>query len=96
MSASTTLIPLAPFFLTGFLALLIFLMLLGGFVLAALKTIFGGRKRNPQLDAEEARLMQDLNRSLQKIEQRVESLETIMLETGTLRRDAQTGSRSSQ
>jgi phage shock protein B len=79
-------VPLAPFLLTGFLALLIFVMLLGGFVLAVLKTIFGGKKRNPQLDAEEARLMQELNHSFQKLEERVESLETIMLETGSTRR----------
>ena len=86
----SSMVPLAPLLLTGFLALLIFLMLLGGFVLAALKTIFGGRKRNPQLDADEARLMQELNHSFQKLEERVESLETIMLETGSMRRANQT------
>ena len=96
MSMSTTLIPLAPFLLAAFLGLLAVLVLLGVFLLTALRVIFGGKKRNPQLDAEEARLMQDLNRSLQKIEQRVESLETIMLETGTLRYDDKTASAQRQ
>jgi hypothetical protein len=60
-------IPLAPFLLTGFLALLVFLMLIGGFVLAALKIMFGGGKKSKQMDAEEARLMQDIHKSLQKL-----------------------------
>ena len=88
----STLIPLAPFLLTAFLALLVVLLIIGLFLLKALRIVFGGRKKSPQLDAEEARLMQELNHSFQKLEERVESLETIMLETGSMRRDSQTAS----
>ncbi len=96
MSASTTLVPLAPFVLAAFLALLAVLVLLGAFVILALKTIFGGKKRNPQIDAEEASLMQDINANLQRIEQRVESLETIMLETGPTQRDTRAAQRQAE
>jgi len=82
----STLIPLAPFLLTAFLALLVVLLIIGLFLLKALRIVFGGRKKSPQLDAEEARLMQDLHHSFQKLEERVESLETILLETGAMRR----------
>ncbi|HUW59939.1 MAG TPA: hypothetical protein VMZ06_02950 [Candidatus Bathyarchaeia archaeon] len=83
----STLIPLAPFVLTAFLALLTVLLIVGVLLLMVLRIVFGGRKRNPQLDAEEARLMQDLHHSFQKLEERVESLETILLETGAIRRE---------
>ena len=89
-------IALAPFLLGGFVLLLLFLIVVGAFILVALRTIFGGGKKNPQMDAEEARLMQDLNHSFQKLEQRVESLETIMLENGTPRPDARAAGKSSQ
>jgi len=79
---TTSLIPLAPFLLVGFLALLGVLVLGGLFVLVALRIVFGGKKRNRREEAEEARLMQDLHRGFQKLEERVESLETIMLEKG--------------
>lgn len=79
---NVSLIPLAPFLLVAFLALLAVLVLAGVFMLAALRIVFGGKKRNRREEAEEARLMQDLHRSLQRLEERVESLETIMLEKG--------------
>ena len=56
------------------------------------KILAAGRKRSYEKEAEEARLMQELNHSFQKLEERVESLETIMLETGSMRRDSQTAS----
>jgi phage shock protein B len=83
------LVPRALFFLVAFLGALIILVLAGMFVLTALKVIFGGGKGSRQFDAEGAQLMQDLNRGFQKLEERVESLETIMLETGSTRRNTQ-------
>lgn len=44
--------------------------------------IFTGRsvRRNPQQEAEEARLMQELHHGMARLENRIENLETVVLE----------------
>lgn len=52
-----------------------------GFVLALAKVKRGGSFRGGErLQAEEARLIQELHRGLSRMEERVEALETIMLD----------------
>jgi len=54
--------------------------ILGGIGLAALKILKGnGGGRSAEENADETRLIQDINHGLQKMEQRVEALETILL-----------------
>jgi len=52
-------------------------LIIGGVVLIALKIVKGGSNEQ---DAQEARLIQDIHHGLQRMEQRVEALETILLE----------------
>lgn len=51
-------------------------------LILGLARIFTGRpvRRNPQQEAEEARLMQELHHGMARLEDRVENLETIVLE----------------
>lgn len=63
-----------------FIALLVTMLIPAVLVVIVLRLALGAGKRNQRSEAEDARLMQDLHRSLQKLENRVESLETIMLE----------------
>ncbi len=51
----------------------------GGILLAALKITRGG-KRTREEDAEETRLIQEIYHGLQRMEERVEALETIFFE----------------
>ena len=52
-----------------------------GFVLALAKVKRGGSLRGSErLQAEEARLIQELHRGLSRMEERVETLETILLD----------------
>ncbi|RJX32718.1 MAG: phage-shock protein [Desulfarculus sp.] len=63
----------------GFVALV--LALLGGVALAIVRMIKGPRARKQdQSSQEEARLIQDLHQGLTRMEQRIEALETILLE----------------
>jgi len=71
---------------TQALILMLTVVLCGMLGLSA-KFLAADRKRNRQQEAEETRLMQDLHHSFQKLEERVESLETILLETGAIRRE---------
>lgn len=52
----------------------------GGVFLAALRILRGGSKDHGRLDAEEARTIQDIYHNLQRMEERIESLETILLD----------------
>jgi len=53
----------------------------GGIFLAALKILKGdSRRRSNGTDAEEARMMQDIYHGLLKMEDRVESLETLLMD----------------
>lgn len=69
-------------------ALLVMLVVLGIFVVLGIVVIimvfrFVGRRsanRNPANDAEEIRMMQETYKSLQRMESRIEALETILLE----------------
>ena len=65
------------------MALMIPLIAVGGGILIALiKVLKGGSPESRELNAEEARLMQDIHRSMLKMEERVEALETLLLERG--------------
>ncbi|MFP4173660.1 MAG: hypothetical protein ACLFV4_12185 [Candidatus Hydrogenedentota bacterium] len=61
----------------GFYAIVL-IGLIGGLVLAALRIIRGGSRRAE--DDEEAVTIQELHAGLARMEQRVEALETILLE----------------
>ncbi len=53
----------------------------GGILLAALKILKGdSRRKSNGTDAEEARMMQDIYHGLLKMEERVESLETLLMD----------------
>jgi phage shock protein B len=51
-------------------------------LILGLVRIFTGRsvRRNPQQEAEEARLMQELHHGMARLENRIENLETVVLE----------------
>lgn len=52
-------------------------LIIGGVALIALKILKGS---SSEQDAQEARMIQDIHTGLQRMEKRVEALETIMLE----------------
>lgn len=55
--------------------------IIGGVFLVALKILKGdGSRRSGEADVEETRLIQELHRGLTRLEERVESLETLLLE----------------
>jgi phage shock protein B len=55
--------------------------IVGGIFLSALKILKGeGKRKSASNDAEEARMIQDIYHGLVKMEQRVESLETLLLD----------------
>ncbi len=59
----------------------------GGIFLAALKILKGnGSGRGGQADQEETRLIQELHRGLRRMEDRVDALETLMMEKSTHRK----------
>jgi phage shock protein B len=59
-----------------------FLIVAGFFLVWALKIITGGAGRNAaQLREEETKLIQELHQGLLRMEQRIDSLETILLDT---------------
>ena len=67
----------------GQMALMIPLLAVSGFILlSALQIIFGGRRadKNQDLVDDETRLIQDIYHGLLKMEERVESLETLLLD----------------
>jgi len=54
----------------------------GGILIALVKVLKGGSSEQRELNTEEARLIQDIHRSMVKMEERVEALETLLLERG--------------
>lgn len=63
----------------GFVAVV--LALLGGVAVVITKIIKGPKAKNAdQTSEEEARLIQDLHKGLERMEKRIEALETILLE----------------
>ena len=63
------------------LALLIPLAAVIGGVIIAFRAVGNeGSKSNPEEQAEDARLIQDMHRTLTKMEQRVEALETLLMD----------------
>lgn len=59
---------------TGFVAVA------GGLALVALKILRGSPNRSRQLDSDETKLMQELYQGLSRMEERVEALETLVLD----------------
>jgi phage shock protein B len=58
-----------------------FVAVVGGIMLAGLKILKGSASRqSQQRQAEEAKLMQELYQGLSRMEERVEALETILLD----------------
>ncbi len=76
--ASGQIIPLAAT-LIGFL--LIFLLSMGGLTVAFVKALRSGgsTRKVRQLEAQEARAFQDLQRGFNRMEERIESLETLFM-----------------
>lgn len=57
------------------------LIIIAGFLLSAIKILKGGGSGKPAAqNAQEARLMQDIYQGLEKLERRIDALETIMLD----------------
>lgn len=51
-----------------------------GFILAAIKLLRGRRRNGAQDQADEAQMIQDIYQGLERMESRVESLETLLME----------------
>lgn len=70
----------------GMLAVLLifgtgFVAVTGGLVLAALKILKGSpRRHSQQLDIDETKLIQELHQGLSRMEERVEALETLLID----------------
>ena len=70
-----------PFVVIAVLAFVtVVLLLLGGMAVAMVRIIKGGSTPDPQESSDETRLIQELHQGLSRMEQRIESLETILLE----------------
>jgi phage shock protein B len=69
------------------------LAIIGGTFLMAIKIIKGGvSRKQQQLDAEEAKMIQEIYQSLTRMEERVESLETILIDRAKRNTDHETSS----
>ena len=63
-------------------------LILGIVFLAALKILKGGGKHSRRgVDPEEAKLMQQIHQGLQRMDDRVESLETLLIEQSRARKE---------
>ena len=62
--------------------ILLVLILLGGLAMGIFRMISNKRGRSPRSeeDLEETRLMQELHKKMMRMEERIEALETILLE----------------
>jgi phage shock protein B len=56
------------------------LAVIGATVLGAMKIVRGGGRRDREADAEEARMIQELYRALPRLEERIDALETIIMD----------------
>lgn len=57
-----------------------FLVITALILMAILRLLSGRRSGSGGLDADEARMMQEIHQGLEKMEKRVDSLETLLLE----------------
>ena len=74
---------MTPVYIVGivFGSLIFALAIIGGTILAAIKTRNGGISRQSRKnEAEEAKMMQEIFRGLSRMEKRVEALETILMD----------------
>ena len=68
-----------------------FIAIAGGLMIALVKAWRGGHKMaTRKIDAEEALAFQELQRGFQRMENRVESLETLLIERASIDRPART------
>lgn len=66
----------------------ILVAILGSIFLASLRILKGGGKNATRgVDPDEARLMQEIHQGLQRMEERVESLETLLIEQARARKE---------
>ncbi len=65
---------------TVFLFVAVVLAILGFTAVAVVRTIKGSRSSGAAGDDEETRLMQQMHQNLRRMEERIEALETILLE----------------
>lgn len=56
------------------------IVVLGILTIIGLKVLKGGKHRGPLSEADEARMIQDIYHGLARMEQRVETLETLLLD----------------
>jgi len=69
------------------------LTVIGGTFLMAIKLFKGGvSRKHQQLDADEAKMIQEIYQGLTRMEERVESLETILLDRKKGKTDHETNS----
>ncbi len=74
---------MTPVYIVGivFGSLILALAIVGGTILAAIRTRHGGiSRRSRKNQAEEAEMMQEIFRGLSRMEKRVETLETILMD----------------
>lgn len=62
------------------------LVIIFGFILLAIKLVRGPKKSSGQEHVDETQMIQDIYQGLEKMEERVESLETLLLERETKER----------
>jgi len=68
---------------------IVFIAVAGGLMIALVKAWRGGHKvATRKIDAEEALAFQELQRGFQRMENRVESLETLLIERASIDRPA--------
>jgi phage shock protein B len=61
----------------------ILVAVIGGLVIGAIKALKGGSsKKSRAAEAEEAKLMQQIHAGLARMEQRIETLETLLFDSG--------------
>ena len=71
-----------------FIGIVLALAIIGGTILIAIKILKGGVSRKSQrYQAEEARMIQEIYQGLSRMEERVESLETILLDREKEKKD---------
>lgn len=76
------------FLVIVFLVPLIALAILGGLVIAGIKTLKGNPSQQSKQEwDEETKLIQELHQGLSKMEKRIEALETILVEPERKRKD---------
>lgn len=77
---------LAIIAVSGFVAVMI-LMTVGIMIYLIIRASRGGSNQSRKADAEETRLIQEIHHGLRRMEDRVQTLETLVLDDDKLKRD---------